>query len=42
MKLTTSEIRWIITIIYEIFNFIVNIKKEKKDGKNKVSASGKK
>lgn len=42
MKLTTSEIRWIITIIYEIFNFIVNIKKEKKDGKNKVSSSGKK
>lgn len=37
MKLTTSEIRWIITIIYEIFNFIVNIKKSKKDGKKKTS-----
>lgn len=37
MKLTTSEIRWIITIIYEIFNFIVNIKKDKKNGKKKTS-----
>lgn len=39
MKLTTKELRWIISIIYEIFNFIVQLKQDKKDGKSKKRAA---